>query len=229
MSTHRSDQDTIPFLPPDLLRGVRNLIDRPVVLAQCSLDVSWCCRRIVMTERNSFNNSIAKRYDSTVQPIAWWLRVVIVLGAFLTAMGGIIALVHPAMLVSPHDEINGAVHIYAGYLAARNLALAIMLVALLLLTSEARAREFDGARGIDSVAGCLHGCGGGAMDNCAGSSCLRDRSFSLEQRGFRRLCILEELRPGAIRIETSQPDRRRLGTPTSLAPAQSRGSRPAPC
>lgn len=89
-----------------------------------------------MTERNSFNNSIAKRYDSTVQPIAWWLRVVIVLGAFLTAMGGIIALVHPAMLVSPHDEINGAVHIYAGYLAARNLALAIMLVALLLLQAK---------------------------------------------------------------------------------------------
>ena len=47
-------------------------------------------------------------------------------------MGAVIALVHPAMLVSPHDEINGAVRIYAGYLAARNLALAVMLIGLLL-------------------------------------------------------------------------------------------------
>jgi len=44
-----------------------------------------------------------------------------------------IALVHPALLVSPHDEINGAVHIYAGYRAARNIALAFMLVVLLVL------------------------------------------------------------------------------------------------
>ena len=42
-------------------------------------------------------------------------------------------MVNPAMLVSPHDEINGAVHIYAGYLASRNLALAGMLLALLMI------------------------------------------------------------------------------------------------
>jgi hypothetical protein len=48
-------------------------------------------------------------------------------------MGAVVALVQPAMLVSPHDEINGAVHIYAGYLVARNLAIAFMLVALLLI------------------------------------------------------------------------------------------------
>jgi len=89
-----------------------------------------------MTERNDRNNSIEKRSASTDQPIAWWLRLVVVMGALLTAMGGIIALVHPAMLVSPHDEINGAVHIYAGYLAARNLALASMLVALLVLQAK---------------------------------------------------------------------------------------------
>jgi hypothetical protein len=63
--------------------------------------------------------------------IPLWLGLIVVLGALLTAMGAVIALVHPVMLVSPHDEINGAVHIYAGYLAARNIALALMLVALL--------------------------------------------------------------------------------------------------
>jgi hypothetical protein len=67
------------------------------------------------------------------QPIAWWIRVAVILGAALTAMGAVIALVQPAMLVSPHDEINGAVHIYAGYLFARNLVIAIMLMVLLIL------------------------------------------------------------------------------------------------
>ena len=54
-----------------------------------------------------------------------------VLGALLLAVGAVIALFHPVMLVSAHDEINGAVHIYAGYFASRNLALAIMVVAAL--------------------------------------------------------------------------------------------------
>jgi len=47
--------------------------------------------------------------------------------------GAVIALVHPVMLVSAHDEINGAVHIYAGYLAARNFVLAGMLLVLLIV------------------------------------------------------------------------------------------------
>jgi hypothetical protein len=65
--------------------------------------------------------------------IPTWVSLVVLVGALLTAMGAVIALVNPAMLAAPHIEINGAVHIYAGYLAARNFALAFMLVALLLL------------------------------------------------------------------------------------------------
>jgi len=64
---------------------------------------------------------------------ALWVCVVVVLGAILFATGAILAIVHPAMLVSPHDEINGAVHIYAGYFASRNMALATLLIVLLLL------------------------------------------------------------------------------------------------
>ena len=60
--------------------------------------------------------------------IGWFPKVVAVLGALLLITGALIALFHPVMLGSPHDEINGAVHIYAGYLAARNLAMAIMLL-----------------------------------------------------------------------------------------------------
>jgi hypothetical protein len=62
-----------------------------------------------------------------------WVYVVVVLGALLLATGAILALVHPAMLVSPHDTINGAVHIYAGYLASRNMAMAALLIVLLWL------------------------------------------------------------------------------------------------
>src|ERR1700756_193292 len=63
--------------------------------------------------------------------IPWWISAVVLLGSLLTATGAVLALVHPAMLVSPHDEINAAVHVYAGYLAARNGALTIMLLVLL--------------------------------------------------------------------------------------------------
>jgi hypothetical protein len=58
--------------------------------------------------------------------IPWWIRLVVPLGAILMATGAILALANPAMLVSPGDEINGAVPIYAGYLASRNIAIAIM-------------------------------------------------------------------------------------------------------
>lgn len=50
--------------------------------------------------------------------------------------GALLALLHPALLVSPHDEINAAVHIYAGYLASRNLGLAIMLLAAMSLRAK---------------------------------------------------------------------------------------------
>jgi hypothetical protein len=69
--------------------------------------------------------------------IPLWLRGVVIFGAFLLTVGAAIALFHPVMLVSPHDEINGAVHIYAGYLASRNLGLAIVLV----LAMRLRAKE----------------------------------------------------------------------------------------
>jgi hypothetical protein len=55
----------------------------------------------------------------------------VLLGAVLLAAGAVISLWKPGMLVSPQDAINGAVQVYAGYTAARDAGLAIMLVALL--------------------------------------------------------------------------------------------------
>ncbi|HEY3627037.1 MAG TPA: hypothetical protein VGL00_12150 [Terracidiphilus sp.] len=65
-----------------------------------------------------------------------WVKAVVVLCALLTGMGAVIAFVQPGMLVQPHAEITGAVRTYAGYLTARNLVLALML--LLLLVAGAR-------------------------------------------------------------------------------------------
>ena len=68
--------------------------------------------------------------------ISFWWRIFVVVGATLLALGAIIALVNPSMLISPQDEITHGVRIYAGYLAVRNLALGVFL--LLLLSLRAR-------------------------------------------------------------------------------------------
>ena len=51
-------------------------------------------------------------------PLPKWLPLIVVPGALLLAIGAGIALVNPAMLASPGVAINGAVHVYAGYLVA---------------------------------------------------------------------------------------------------------------
>jgi hypothetical protein len=89
-----------------------------------------------MAERDGGKGSIPTAGALIDQPIAGWVRVIVILGAGSTAMGAVIALVYPAMLVSPHDEINNAVRIYAGYLFARNLAIALLLMVLLVLRAK---------------------------------------------------------------------------------------------
>ncbi len=64
-------------------------------------------------------------------PLPKWLPLIVVPGALLMAIGAVIAVTNPAMLASPGGAINGAVHVYAGYLVARNLALALLLIVTL--------------------------------------------------------------------------------------------------
>jgi hypothetical protein len=66
----------------------------------------------------------------------WWLSTIVVLGAVLMIMGGLMALLQPSRLVSPHDDINGAVRVYAGYFAARALVLAIFLLVAVILRAK---------------------------------------------------------------------------------------------
>ena len=81
------------------------------------------------------DNSVPSNFTLPAEnsAIRRWPKAIAFLGAILLVTGAIIALFHPATLVSPHDEINGAVRIYAGYLASRNLALAFLLLVSLAL------------------------------------------------------------------------------------------------
>jgi hypothetical protein len=91
----------------------------------------------------------------------WWLQTVVFLGARLMGAGALIALLNPAMLVSPHDEINTAVHIYAGYLFSRNAALAILLVGSMIFrakgTLNALILLIAFVQWLDGVVDCMEG------------------------------------------------------------------------
>jgi hypothetical protein len=75
--------------------------------------------------------------------LPWWVATIVVLGALLTAAGGIIALVRPEMLLDPSQPMNAGAYVYAGYLVSRDLALAAMLLASLAVLAR---RALPGAR-----------------------------------------------------------------------------------
>jgi hypothetical protein len=77
----------------------------------------------------------AQQSDFSAIPL--WPRLIVVLGIVLLAAGAVIAVVHPVLLVSPRDQIDEATYVFAGYLASRNMALALMLLVAILL----RARK----------------------------------------------------------------------------------------
>lgn len=74
---------------------------------------------------------ISAKLDSRNASVPGWVSASVIVGALLMAAGAVIALLRPAMLVSPDAEISAAVRVYAGYLVSRNLALALMLLVIL--------------------------------------------------------------------------------------------------
>jgi hypothetical protein len=88
-----------------------------------------------MPERLMQERGISTLNVSAAFPI--WVRAVVVIGAVLLTAGALISLFYPALLVSPHDEINPAVRVYAAYTFSRDLALAFMLITALLLRARA--------------------------------------------------------------------------------------------
>jgi hypothetical protein len=75
------------------------------------------------------------RTPQSVVPIPLWVSIVVILGAVLTATGAIISKVDPTILTNG-SPMTDAARVYADYMFARNLPLAVLL--LLLLASRAR-------------------------------------------------------------------------------------------
>ncbi len=75
------------------------------------------------------------RTPPSVMRIPWWISTVVILGAILTATGAVISKVAPTILTNG-GPITDAARVYADYLFARNLPLAVVL--LLLLATGAR-------------------------------------------------------------------------------------------
>ena len=75
------------------------------------------------------------RIPRSVQHIPLWVTIVVILGAILTATGAVISKVDPTLLTngSPMTE---AARVYADYLFARNLPLALMLLFLLAVRAQ---------------------------------------------------------------------------------------------
>lgn len=75
------------------------------------------------------------RLSQSVVRIPLWVSIVVILGALLTVTGAIISKVDPTLLTNS-SPMTDAARVYADYMFARNLPLAIML--LFLLTVKAR-------------------------------------------------------------------------------------------
>lgn len=92
-----------------------------------------------MTKNSTPSDSSEQADDLRTPPsvvrIPLWVSIVVILGAVLTAIGAVISKVDPTMLTNG-GPITDAARVYADYLFARNLPLAVML--LFLLASRAR-------------------------------------------------------------------------------------------
>jgi hypothetical protein len=109
------------------------------------------------------NNHVSRYRNElrAVAPLPWWLLALVTSGSILMIAGGLIALFRPEMLLSPHQEVTQAVHVYAGYLVSRNLALGLML--LTALSPRARGSLstlmvlYASIQFLDAVTDCIEG------------------------------------------------------------------------
>ncbi len=87
-----------------------------------------------MTKRSIQSDDSVQADDLKIsQPVVHiplWVSIVVILGALLTATGAIISKVDPTLLTNG-SPMTDAARVYADYLFARNLPLAVMLLFLL--------------------------------------------------------------------------------------------------
>ena len=89
-----------------------------------------------MTRYSEQSNDSIQAGDLRTPPsaarIPWWVSAVVILGACLTAAGAVISKVDPTLLTNG-SPMTDAARVYADYMFARNLPLAVMLLFLLLV------------------------------------------------------------------------------------------------
>ena len=89
-----------------------------------------------MTKNSIPSNGFAqaddlKTFQSAVR-IPLWVSIVVILGALLTAAGAVISKLDPTLLTNG-SPMTDAARVYADYMFARNLPLAVMLLLLVAL------------------------------------------------------------------------------------------------
>ena len=72
------------------------------------------------------------RLSQSFVRIPLWIAILVILGSLLTAAGAIISKVDPTLLTN-NSPMTDAARVYADYMFARNLSLAVMLLFLLLV------------------------------------------------------------------------------------------------
>ena len=75
--------------------------------------------------------------------IPLWISIVVILGALLTLTGAVLSKVDPTLLTNG-SSMTDAARVYADYMFARNLALALMLFLLLALRERRMLAGFMG-------------------------------------------------------------------------------------
>ena len=89
-----------------------------------------------MTQGNGSPQIDDLKTEQVVARIPLWVSIVVILGALLTITGAVISKVDPTLLTNG-GSMTDAARVYADYMFARNLAVAILLLFLL----AARARR----------------------------------------------------------------------------------------
>lgn len=89
-----------------------------------------------LTQPNDSLQAKDLRTPPSVRRIPWWVNIAVILGTLLILTGAVISKVAPTLLTDG-SPMTDAVRVYADYVFARNLPLAVMLLLLLAI----RARQ----------------------------------------------------------------------------------------
>jgi hypothetical protein len=92
-----------------------------------------------MTMPNRPGNGSAQADSARTPPagrrVPWWVSIVVLLGVVLLVTGAVISKVDPTLLTSK-SAVTDALRVYADYVFARNLAVALLLVVLLMVKAQ---------------------------------------------------------------------------------------------